>query len=69
MGHCVAGTYLWCGTAEVVAETGEKALFAALNRLWCSATLRRMHVTGGVGAFHRSTSARGDFIGECFGED
>ena len=26
VGHCVTATYLWCGAADVYAETGEKAL-------------------------------------------
>ena len=31
VGHAVTAAYLWCGAADVYAETGETALFEALN--------------------------------------
>jgi len=69
VGHAVCGTYLWCGAADVYAETGELALLESLKRIWRSAIHRRMHITGGVGAFHHKRSALGDGMSECFGED
>jgi len=50
VGHAVRGMYLYCGTADVFAETGDKDLLAALNRLWENMVARRMYITGGVGS-------------------
>jgi hypothetical protein len=59
-GHTVRSLYLNCGAADVYEETGERALWDALERLWLNMTERRMYVTGGVGARHD---------GEAFGAD
>ena len=59
-GHAVRQVYLTCGAADLVAETGDPGLRAALDRLWTNMTERRMYVTGGVGARHE---------GEAFGKD
>jgi len=48
-GHAVRAMYLYCGMADVAALTGDKTLLPALRRLWKNLTLRRMHVTGGIG--------------------
>jgi DUF1680 family protein len=55
VGHSVVGPYLWAGAADVYAETGEKALFAALERIWNDAVYRKMYVTGGIAAIHTGT--------------
>jgi DUF1680 family protein len=60
VGHAVRATYLACGMADVVAETGEPALREALDALWGSAFGRKVYVTGGLGAH---------WAGESFGED
>ncbi len=60
MGHAVTAAYLWCGAADVYAETGEKALLDALERLWDDVTERKMYVTGGIGALHHGEAATGD---------
>jgi DUF1680 family protein len=59
-GHAVRSLYMNCGAADIYLETGERALWEALERLWLNMTERRMYVTGGVGARHD---------GEAFGED
>jgi hypothetical protein len=59
-GHAVRALYLNCGAADVYMETGERALWDALERLWLNMTERRMYVTGGAGARHD---------GEAFGAD
>ena len=59
-GHAVRSLYLNCGAADVYMETGETALWEALECLWLNMTERRMYVTRGVGARHD---------GEAFGED
>jgi hypothetical protein len=60
VGHAVRAMYLYCGMADVAAETGAPTLLAACRRLWESATGRKMYVTGGIGARHH---------GEAFGAD
>ncbi len=59
-GHAVRSLYLNCGATDIYMETGERALWDALERLWLNMTERRMYVTGGAGARHD---------GEAFGED
>jgi hypothetical protein len=69
VGHAVTGTYLWCGAADLYMETGERALWAALERIWESAALRRTYITGGACALHAGRSTRGDEVHEAFGAD
>ncbi len=49
VGHAVRAMYLYTGAADVAAETGDTALFAALQRLWQQMTATRLFVTGGIG--------------------
>jgi hypothetical protein len=67
VGHSVVGPYLWAGAADVYAETGEKALLAALERIWNDAVYRKMYVTGGIAALHFGVSFRRDRVHEAFG--
>ncbi|MCX8038285.1 MAG: glycoside hydrolase family 127 protein [Candidatus Sumerlaeia bacterium] len=69
VGHAVFATYLYCGAADLYAETGEKALWDALERIWQSAALRRTYITGGACAIPQGKSARGDSVHEAFGAD
>lgn len=67
VGHSVVGPYLWAGAADVYAETGEKELFSALERIWNDAVYRKMYVTGGIAAIHKTISFRNDQVWEAFG--
>lgn len=67
VGHVVAATFLYSAAADIYAETGEKALLDALERLWQDVAWRKLYVTGGVGAHHGSVSRRNDRIDEAFG--
>lgn len=58
VGHAVTAAYLWCGAADVYAETGEAALLTALERLWTDVTTRKMYLTGGTAALHNGESFR-----------
>ncbi len=58
VGHAVTGAYLWCGAADVCAETGEPALLEALKCLWDDVTTRKMYITGGTAALHRGVAHR-----------
>ena len=76
VGHVVTATYLWCGAADVYAETGDKALLAALERLWRDVTTHKMYVTGGAAALHHGELSRltfrrwpRDSVHESFGAE
>lgn len=56
-GHAVRALYLYCGMADVAAETGDKGLYKAAKILWDNIVQRRMYITGGVGPAPQ---------GECF---
>jgi uncharacterized protein len=74
VGHAVTAAYLWCGAADVYAETGEQALLDALSRLWEDVTERKMYITGGTAALHTGEADRRllrrwprDSVHEAFG--
>ena len=67
VGHAVLATYLYAGAADVVAETGDAALAAALERIWQDVALRKLYIHGGVGALHHGESAHRDSVHEAFG--
>ena len=66
-GHAVTATYLWCGAADVVAETGDEELLDALQRISRDVIERKMYITGAVGAYHHGVSSRHDKVHEAFG--
>ena len=66
VGHAVLAMYLYAGVADVYAETGEKALLDALERLWANVIDKKMYVTGAVGQAHHGASSRVDFVHEAF---
>jgi len=73
VGHAVTAAYLWCGAADVYAETGEPALFEALERLWQDVNAHKMYITGGTAALHHGEAERRgqtwkyDSVHEAFG--
>lgn len=69
VGHAVLALYYYAGAADVHAETGEKALLEALDRLWESVTQKKMYVTGAVGQAHYGASVNRDKIEEGFIDD
>lgn len=50
VGHAVRAFYMYCGLADVAAETGDATYFDALETVWTDIVARKMAVTGGVGA-------------------
>ncbi|MCW5943403.1 MAG: glycoside hydrolase family 127 protein [Fimbriimonadaceae bacterium] len=48
-GHAVRAAYLLAGTADIARETEDSGLIRMLDRVWRSATERRIFVTGGIG--------------------
>jgi len=67
VGHAVWGTYLYCGAADVLAETGDASLHAALSRIWRDVHQRKCYITGGTSACRHGLSPSRDFVGEAFG--
>lgn len=66
VGHAVLALYYYAGAADVYAETGEKALIDALDRLWENVTDKKMYVTGAVGQAHYGASTNREMIEEGF---
>jgi len=60
VGHAVRALYLYAGMTDVYAETGEQALWEALDALWRNLQDRKIYITGGAGARYE---------GEAFGDD
>lgn len=69
VGHAVTGMYLWSGAADVYAETGDKEIIEALDRIWDSATNRKMYVTGALGQCHHGAYDDKNMIHEGFIDD
>lgn len=69
VGHAVTGMYLYSGAADVYAETGEKALLEALERIWSSAVERKMYLTGAFGQVHHGAYDDQNMIHEGFVDD
>ena len=61
VGHAVRALYIYSGMADVAAETGDRTLVKALQRLWENVTEKRMHVTGGVGSTCRNEGFTFDY--------
>ncbi len=66
VGHAVLALYFYAGAADIYAETGEKALIDALDRLWENVVNKKMYVTGALGQTHYGVSSRHDKISEGF---
>ena len=67
VGHAVTAMYLYCGAADVYAETGDATLLIALERIWKDVVEKKMYITGAVGAYHQGVSFRHDDVHEAFG--
>jgi uncharacterized protein len=67
VGHAVTGNYLYAGATDVYAETGERALAEAVQRIWDDVTTRKMYITGAVGNLYKGPSRRGDIVHEAYG--
>ncbi|MCY3832211.1 MAG: glycoside hydrolase family 127 protein [Chloroflexi bacterium] len=63
VGHAVTAGYLYCGAADVVAETGDAELLTGLQRIWDNAVHSKMYITGGTSAQHHGSSQRPEFGG------
>lgn len=68
-GHAVTSTYLYAGATDVYAETGERALLDALERIYDDLTGKRMYITGGVCPDFVGYSERGNHTHESHGDE
>lgn len=59
MGHAVRANYLYAGAADLFAETGDRALWAPLERIWTNVVQQKMYITGGCGALYDGASPDG----------
>jgi DUF1680 family protein len=50
VGHSVRAAYMYSGMADVAALTGDRRYVTALDRLWDDVVLRKLYLTGGIGA-------------------
>lgn len=65
VGHAVTATYLYCGAADLARETGDRDLVASLVRIWDDLQTAKQYITGGIAAYHRGYSPRGDDVHEA----
>ena len=49
-GHAVRAMYLYTGTADVAALTGDKGYMNAMQTVWEDVVYRNMYITGGIGS-------------------
>ena len=61
VGHAVRAMYLYSAMADLFAETGDRSLLNALERLWVSLVSRRMYITGGIGSTARHEGFTSDY--------
>lgn len=59
VGHAVRANYLYAGAADVFLETGDKTLFAPLEKVWEDVVGKKMYVTGACGALFDGASPDG----------
>lgn len=59
VGHAVRANYLYAGVADVYAETGDRSLLSALEKIWLDVTSRKMYVNGATGALYDGASPDG----------
>lgn len=68
VGHAVLGPVLYSGAADFVAETNDKELLVALERIWEDIYTRKASFTGGLGNVHRGPSQTKQNATECVHE-
>ncbi len=61
-GHAVRATLLCTGLSAAARVNGREAYAQAARRLWDNMAGRRMHVTGGVGAFWKDEKFAPDYV-------
>ncbi len=60
-GHAVRASLLWTGVAAAAAENGRDDYRRAAERIWTNLVQRRVHITGGTGAFAKDEAFGADY--------
>jgi hypothetical protein len=61
VGHAVRANYLYSGMADVAALTGDARYQTAINRIWENVVTKKLYLTGGVGAVHKTEAYGADY--------
>ena len=61
VGHAVRAMYMFCGMADLYAESGDSDLLNALVISWLKITERKMYITGGIGSIKGIEGFQKDF--------
>jgi len=61
-GHAVRAALLWSGVAAAAAVNGRDDYQSAAERVWTGLVERRMHITGGTGAFAKDEAFGDDYV-------
>lgn len=61
-GHCVRAMYIYCAMADLARLTGEKAYFAACEKIFADVLRSKMYITGGIGSSNLGESFTGDYF-------
>jgi len=69
VGHAVTANYLYAGAADVYAETGDKTLLNALEKIWHNVVFQKMYVTGATGTLHQGASSARDPVHEAYARE
>lgn len=67
IGHAVRAGYLYVGMADVAAFLGDNRYRLAVERLWDDVVGTKLHLTGGIGSYHRKNLPRYGMVCEAFG--
>ncbi len=60
-GHAVRAMYLYTGTADVAAYTGDQGYMKAMRNVWEDVVFRNMYITGGIGSAGSNEGFTKDF--------
>ncbi|HTX66217.1 MAG TPA: glycoside hydrolase family 127 protein [Opitutaceae bacterium] len=76
VGHAVRANYLYAGVADLVAETGDPARWATLQRIAADVAGRKLYITGETGALYDGASPDGSadhpaigLVAQAYGRD
>jgi DUF1680 family protein len=61
-GHAVRAVFFATGVADLALETGASDMRDAAERLWVSATKRKMYLTGSIGAARKHEAFADDYV-------
>ena len=72
LGHAVRAAYMYTGMSDIAALMGDADYARAVDVLWENVVGKKLHLNGGIGAWHRFTYKTRPWLGrayECFAEN